>query len=175
MPRKLNVVIAHHEKPIADILVMVLKQSSVDAAAAYSGVDALKLVLSTHPDVAILCIVPAYDGDLNGVYAAIVVRALEPDCHIVLLPGGSGGWVIDPLNLALSRGIEFELTPEPVHPDVLFALLTPHTGGDIESIRLKTRAGETDGDATRAHVRDFAPTQPKWTLGPIFKKFTGRE
>jgi hypothetical protein len=30
------------------------------------------------------------------------------------------------------------------------------------------------GRRTR-RVRDFAPTQPKWTLGTIFKTFTGRE
>jgi CheY-like chemotaxis protein len=53
MPRKLNVVIAHHEKVMADTLAMVLKQANVDAAAAYSGIDALELVLSTHPDVAV--------------------------------------------------------------------------------------------------------------------------
>jgi hypothetical protein len=87
---------------------------------------------------------------LSGVYAAVVVRTLMPDCHIVLVPDGSGGWVDNPLNLALSRGIEFELIPEPVHPDELFGLLTSHTGRDIEPIRPKPRSGETDGATSRA-------------------------
>jgi hypothetical protein len=75
MPRRLKVVIAHHEKVSADTFAMILQQSNADAIAAYSNVSGLEVVLSTNPDLAILCIVLAYPGDLNGVYAAVVVRA----------------------------------------------------------------------------------------------------
>src|ERR1700760_1229075 len=68
MPRKLKIVVAHHEKVIADTLVIILRQSNADAVAAYSGTSALDAVLTTDPDLAILCIVPAFRDDLNGVY-----------------------------------------------------------------------------------------------------------
>jgi hypothetical protein len=136
MPRKLKVVIAHHEKAIADAFgKAILPQCNVDAKTAYSGVSGLELVLSTNPDVAILCIVPAYHGDLNGVFAAVVVRALMPACRVMLFPGGSGTWVTEPLLLAKARSYEFELLPEPIQPQGLLELLTKLTGGDIEPIR----------------------------------------
>ena len=60
MSRRLKVVVAHHEKVIADTLCIVLNQSNVDATSAYSGVSGVELVLATQPDVAILCIVPGH-------------------------------------------------------------------------------------------------------------------
>jgi hypothetical protein len=135
MSRKLKVVVAHHEKVIADTLAIVLRQSNVEVATAYTGVSGLELVLSTNPDVAILCIVPTYDGDLNGVYAAVVVRALMPACRLLLYPGGSGSWVVEPLKTAEARGYEFELLMETTHPTEIFRLLGEQTGGDIEPIQ----------------------------------------
>lgn len=107
----------------------------MDATPAYSGVSGLELVLSTNPDLAILCIVPAYDDDLNGVYAAVAVRSLVPGCRILLCPGGSGGWVDEPLKLAKARGYEFELIFEPIQLEELLQVCREMTGGDIDSIR----------------------------------------
>jgi two-component SAPR family response regulator len=182
MPRKLKVVVAHHEKLIVDTVVMILKQVNVDAIAAHSGVSALELVLSTSPDVAILCIVPSSLDDLNGVYAAVVVRALMPACRILLFPGGSGSWVVDPLTLARTRGYQFELIPEPIHPDDLFALLEKQTAGDIEPIRRRSSSGSqsTNGDraTTQPHdpdPRNFVSAQDGWAVGKFFRKLVGRE
>ena len=135
MPRKLKGVVAHHEKVIADTLTMILRRSNMDATPAYSGVSGLELVLSTNPDLAILCIVPAYDDDLNGVYAAVAIRSLVPGCRILLCPGGSGGWVDEPLKLAKARGYEFELIFEPIQLQELMQMSRELTGGDIDSIR----------------------------------------
>ena len=135
MSRRLKVVVAHHEKVIADTLCIVLNQSNVDATSAYSGVSGVELVLATQPDVAILCIVPAHYDDLNGVYAAVAVRGLLPSCRVILSPGGSGAWVENPLDLAQKRGYEFELICEPIHPQELLRILGESTGGEIEPIR----------------------------------------
>lgn len=135
MPRKLKAVIAHHEKIIADTLCKILQLHNMDAAAAYSGLSGLEAVLSTNPDLAILCIVPAGPHDLNGVYAAVVVRALMPTCRVVLFPGGSGNWVVEPLELAKARGYEFEVLPEPIPPKELLEIISELTGGDIEPIQ----------------------------------------
>ncbi len=135
VPRKLRIVVTHHEKVIAGTLCKILHARNVDATAAYSGVSALETVFSKNPDLAILCIVPAHPGDLNGVFAAVAVRALMPACRILLCPGGSGLWVDEPLALAKARGYEFELLPEPIHPETVFELLGKLTGGDIEPIR----------------------------------------
>jgi len=107
----------------------------MDATPAYSGVSGLELALSTNPDLAILCIVPAYDGDLNGVYAAVAIRSRVPGCRILLCPGGSGGWVDEPLKLAKARGYEFELIFEPTQLQDLLQVSRELTSGDIDSIR----------------------------------------
>ena len=133
MPRKLKVVVAHHEPVLADTLTKILTINDVEVVAAYSGVSGLELALSTNPDVAILCIVPAGYSDLNGVYAAVVVRALMPTCKIALVPGGSGGWVTEPLTLATSRGYDFDVWLEPIY-NQLIERLSHFTGGDIEPI-----------------------------------------
>ena len=80
-------------------------------------------------------LVPAHRGDLNGVYAAVVLRALLPACSILLCPGGSGIWVDEPLARAKARGYEFGLLAEPIHPEKLFELVTELIGGDVEPIR----------------------------------------
>ncbi|WP_109484560.1 hypothetical protein [Occallatibacter savannae] len=133
MPRKMKVVITHHEKVIADTLATILRQSNVDATAFYANSAAIEPILSIKPDIAILCIVPLYD-EFNGVWAAVAVRGLVPSCHIMLIPGGSGDWVIGPLTLASERGYEFEIIPEPVHPQELLDMLRARAGEDIEPI-----------------------------------------
>jgi hypothetical protein len=100
--------------------------------AGYSCVAGLEAVLSTNPDVAILCIVPAGFRDLNGVYAAVVVRVLMPTRRVLLVPGGAGDWVEQPLALAKARGYGFEVLPEPIHPKGLLQILKEMIGGDIE-------------------------------------------
>lgn len=180
MARRLKVVVAHHEKVIADTLCMVLNQSNVDATAAYSGVSGVELVLASQPDVAILCIVPAHYDDLNGVYAAVAVRELVPSCRVMLSPGGSGDWVINPLTFAQERGYEFELISEPVHPDELLRIVGESTGGDIEPIRstpgrrgpecAKTAMPLYDPDAYHREV-----SNPKPALKRFLSKLIGSE
>ena len=41
----------------------------------------------------------------------------------------------EPLARAKARGYEFELLPEPIHPEELFDVVTELTGGDVEPIR----------------------------------------
>ena len=146
LPRKVKVVIAHPEKVIADTLGIILQHANVDAKAAYSGVSAVELVLLTKPDLAVMSIVPAHRDNLNGVYAAVVVRNLEPTCRIVLCAGSSGGWMTEPLALAKERGYEFEVIPEPIHPETLFELVGGMAVGDIEPIRsiLEAQARATE-------------------------------
>jgi CheY-like chemotaxis protein len=178
MPRKLKVVFAHHEKVIVDTYQMVLQQSNVDIKAAHSGVSALEHVLSMKPDIAILCIVPdAHADDLNGVYAAVVVRTLLPTCRILLCPGGSGGWVNEPLALAAAHGYEFELIEEPINPRALLELLGEMAGGDIEPVRwvapAKAKPKEPEPEP-EPEPEDPPPLEPRpvrrWAIRRFFKK-----
>ena len=174
MPRKLKVLVAHHERVVADTLVMVMHQVNVEAVAAYSGIAALELALSANPDVAILCIVPSHLDDLNGVYAAVVVRALMPACRILLFPGGSGGRVIEPLTLASAGGYHFEVIAEPIHPNDLLEMLSANTCGDIEPIQPRSNWEDGTTQPQQMVVPDFPQPQSKRTIWTFLSKFTGR-
>ena len=169
MPRKMKVVISHHEKVIADTLAMILRQSNIEAKSVYANSEAIELILTTKPDLAILCIVPLYD-DFNGVWAAVAVRALVPSCHIMLIPGGSGDWVIGPLTLASERGYDFELMPEPVHPQDLLDLLRARAGEDIEPIAFQ-RAVEVPWTAPQQEVTPYPAASKR---SGLLRKFANR-
>lgn len=169
MPRKMKVVITHHEKVIADTLAMILRQSNVEATAVYANSAAIELILSTNPDLVILCIVPFYD-EFNGVWAAVAIRGLVPSCHIMLIPGGSGDWVTGPLTLASERGYDFELMPEPVHPQVLIDMLRARAGEDIEPIAFQ-RAAELSWTAPKQEVSPYPPASKR---SGLLRKFASR-
>jgi len=170
MPRKLKVVITHHEKCIVDTFAMILRQSNVDVTTAYANIEALELILSTKPDIAIICIVPHYD-DFNGVYAAIVVRALVPHCQIVLVPGGSGTWVTGPLTLASEQGYNFQLMHEPIHPQEVLNMLRERAGEDIEPIAFQQLASAC---AQTAPAHESSPYPVFSKRNALLRKFASR-
>jgi CheY-like chemotaxis protein len=59
--------------------------------------------------------------DMNGIDAAIRIRALLPACKILLFSGQAA--TADLLDRARSQGHEFEILAKPVHPQDLLARL----------------------------------------------------
>ena len=81
---KPKVLVADDERVIADTLAMILNQSGFDARAVYSGEKALELAPVFQPDMLISDVIMA---DLNGIDAAIRIRALLPGIKILLFSG----------------------------------------------------------------------------------------
>ena len=115
---KPKVLIVDDERVIADTLSMILNQSGFEARAVYSGEGALELARSFAPDMLISDVIMA---DLNGIDAAIRIRALLPSIKILLFSGQAA--TADLLEKARTQGYEFEILAKPVHPQDLLARL----------------------------------------------------
>src|SRR5579863_9950619 len=111
---KPKVLVADDERVIADTLAMILNQSGFQARAVYSGEKALELAPTFQPDMLISDVIMA---DLNGIDAAIRIRALLPSIKILLFSGQAA--TADLLEKARAKGYEFEILAKPVHPQDL--------------------------------------------------------
>ena len=109
---------ADDERVIADTLSMILNQSGFEARAVYSGEGALELAESFQPDMLISDVIMA---DLNGIDAAIRIRAVLPGIKILLFSGQAA--TADLLEKARKEGYEFDILAKPVHPQDLLARL----------------------------------------------------
>jgi CheY-like chemotaxis protein len=113
-----KVLVVDDERVIADTLAMILNQSGFEARAVYSGEGALELVPTFVPDMLISDVIMA---DLNGIDAAIRIRALLPHSKILLFSGQAA--TADLLEKARAQGYEFEILAKPVHPQDLLSRL----------------------------------------------------
>ena len=115
---KPKVLVADDERVIADTLAIILNQSGFNARAVYSGEKALELAKTFKPDMLISDVIMA---DLNGIDAAIHIRALLPGIKILLFSGQAA--TADLLEKARAEGYEFDILAKPVHPQDLLAKL----------------------------------------------------
>ncbi len=111
---KPKVLVADDERVIADTLAMILNQSGFEARAVYSGEKALELAATFAPEMLISDVIMA---DLNGIDAAIQMRALLPEIKILLFSGQAA--TADLLERARAHGYDFEILAKPVHPQDL--------------------------------------------------------
>lgn len=117
-PPKPKVLVADDEKVIAETLAMILNQSGFEARAVYSGEKALEMAESWQPEMLISDVIMA---DLNGIEAAIRIRALLPGIKVLLFSGQAA--TADLLEKARAEGHEFDILAKPVHPQDLLAKL----------------------------------------------------
>jgi CheY-like chemotaxis protein len=115
---KLKVLVADDERVIADTLAMILNQNGFEARATYSGEKALELAAAFEPNMLISDVIMA---GINGVDAAIRIRALLPSIKILLFSGQAS--TADLLEKARAQGYEFEILAKPIHPQDLLSRL----------------------------------------------------
>lgn len=115
---KPKVLVADDERVIADTLAIILNQSGFQATAVYSGEKAVEAAKDLQPDMLISDVIMT---DLNGIDAAIRIRAMLPSCKILLFSGQAA--TADLLDRARGQGHEFEILAKPVHPQDLLARL----------------------------------------------------
>ena len=115
---KPKVLVADDERVIADTLAMILNQSGFNARAVYSGENALELASTFEPDMLISDVIM---DDLNGIDAAIRIKALLPRIKILLFSGQAA--TADLLEKARAQGYDFEILAKPVHPQDLLTKL----------------------------------------------------
>ncbi len=115
---KPRVLIADDERVIADTLAMILNQGGFEALPVYSCVKALELAPSFRPDMLISDVIMS---ELNGIEAAVRIKALLPDIRVFLLSGQTATAELLEKENATSYG--FEILTKPLHPRELISKL----------------------------------------------------
>lgn len=115
---KPKVLVVDDERIIADSLAMILNQSGFEARAVYSGEKAVEQASAFEPQMLITDVIMA---DLNGIDAAIQIRAILPQVKVLLFSGQAA--TADLLEKARAQGYEFEILAKPVHPQDLLSRL----------------------------------------------------
>ena len=115
---KPKVLVVDDERVIADTLAIILNKAGFDASAVYTGTGAVERARSDRPDLIISDVIMP---DMNGIEAAINIRAFLPGCKILLFSGQAA--TADLLESARAKGHDFEILAKPVHPGDLLAKL----------------------------------------------------
>lgn len=109
-----RILVADDERTIANTLARILNASGFQARAVYSGEKAVEAARDLQPDIVITDVVMP---GLNGIEAAIHIRAILPGCRIILFSGQASTG--DLIERAEAKGHHFEILTKPVHPQVL--------------------------------------------------------
>lgn len=117
-PKRPKVLVVDDEQVIADTLAKILDINGYDASAVYSGLSAVESARVLQPDLIISDVIMQ---DMDGIEAAIKIRAFLPSCKILLFSGQAA--TADLLENARSQGHDFEILAKPVHPSELLAKL----------------------------------------------------
>lgn len=109
-----RVLVADDERIIADTLQIILSMHGFEVVVAYDGKAAIEKARQFNPQI-VLCdlVMP----NMNGMEAAIQIRAIIPDCRVFLSSALTD--VFDLVEIACYRGHEFEPLLKPVHPEEL--------------------------------------------------------
>ena len=116
---KHKILVVDDERPIADMLAVILNRNNYNAEAAYGGMEAVERSREFCPDLVLTDVVMP---DMNGVEAAMQIRRICPDCHILLFSGMAT--TADLLADARQRGESFEMIAKPVHPRYILERLS---------------------------------------------------
>lgn len=116
----MRVLVIDDERHVADTLVMILKMSGWEAAAAYDGKAALQSIDSFRPRIVISDVIMP---DMNGIEVCKVIQSKYPACHIFLSSGQAA--TNDLIAEAQRKGFDWELLAKPVEPHELLAKLEP--------------------------------------------------
>ena len=114
MAVKPTVLVIDDDVTIANTLAMVLNISGFEATAVYSGEHGLELARESPFDHLVTDVVMP---GMNGIDAAVAIRQMLPNCHILLISGNIN--TSELLDLAAAKGHAFNILAKPVHPTFL--------------------------------------------------------
>ncbi len=106
-----KVLISDDEHIIADTLALILNKGGFETRAVYTSKNALELASQFQPDMLISDVLMT---DINGVDAAIQMRAILPEIRVFLLSGQSA--TAEMLARSQAQNLGFEVLVKPVHP-----------------------------------------------------------
>jgi DNA-binding response OmpR family regulator len=111
---KVRVLVVDDEEVIADTLAIILTLNGFETSAAYSGEEAVEAAIAFQPQVVISDIMM---GKLNGLEAAIRIRAGAPNCEFLLISGHPS--TTELIKRAGAGGNHFTVIAKPIHPQAI--------------------------------------------------------
>lgn len=116
--RSRRVLVVDRDEVVADTFVEILKFHGYEAAAVYSGEDAVALASTFRPFAVLLdVILPG----MNGLDTAHLILGQLPRCQIILTSGSPETAAL--LTIAQRNGITYEVLPKPVPPEIILNAL----------------------------------------------------
>jgi DNA-binding NtrC family response regulator len=112
-----TVMVIDDDRVLADTLSDILRKHGFKPVALYSGEEALELAALFRPDVVLSDI---RMSRLDGIEAAKRIRAMHPDCRIILFTAHT----VSSAMRQLIHGFGFELLQRPLHPDRVLSALS---------------------------------------------------
>jgi DNA-binding NtrC family response regulator len=109
-----RILIVEDEKVVADTLGQILSGTGYEIRVVYSAEDALALLATWRPEVAILDVMLP---KMNGIELALVLKEHLPSCHTLLFSGQPSVEAL--MEKAKNEGHHFEILAKPVHPTVM--------------------------------------------------------
>ena len=116
--RPVRVLVADDEQLIAKSIATILNLHGFEAAAVYSGIDAVEVAATFRPEVVLLDVKL---GDISGIEAAQAIVLMLPRCRIVLISGLLATRSL--FDKAAADGLSFDLLVKPVQPGTLVEML----------------------------------------------------
>lgn len=153
-----KVIVVDDQRLIADTLAEILNRNGYDAAAVYSGEEALDQINRSNPDI-VLSDVRMHK--LDGIQTAMRIRILHPTCRLILF---SASGISDDEQARIDE-CEFEFLGRPLHPKEILNLLGGRTPTNLIPFRtahMTRKLEETDlpkkdalGNGPRGKIRRF--------------------
>jgi DNA-binding NtrC family response regulator len=106
-----RVFVVDDEPIIASTLATILRLSDFNATSFTEPLEALRAALSDSPDLLISDVVMP---SLNGIALATELKAICPNCGVLLFSGQAA--TVGLVEAALADGNDFEVLAKPVHP-----------------------------------------------------------
>jgi DNA-binding response OmpR family regulator len=130
-PSRQRILIVDDERSIADTLAIILSNAGYDASAAYSGDSAVAAARMITPALIVSDIqMPGMDG----ISAAIEIRKLLPECHVILFSG------YPETHMQRARENGFSILSKPLSPQTLLNHIRTALQGRVK----RTSAGSPE-------------------------------
>jgi DNA-binding response OmpR family regulator len=113
-----RILVVDDECLITDTICAILNQNGFDAAAAYSGEQAMETALKLLPGVVLSDVLMP---KMSGVELGIRLHKEFPSMKVILLSGQLA--TTEMIEKAEAQGHFFDLLPKPIHPEDLIARL----------------------------------------------------
>ena len=109
-----RVLVIDDNSAYAETLAAILNMSGFQATAVNSGKQGLEIARANTFDHLVTDVMMEA---MNGIEAAIAIREILPNCHILLISGHNDSAQL--LASAIAQGHHFEILAKPFHPTVL--------------------------------------------------------